>query len=56
MSPHIRIGPEPVLAAPSPPAAGSQCPAREDSAPHCGTELFPDGMGISNDDDVIKVI
>jgi hypothetical protein len=40
MSPHIRIGPEPVLAAnaPSPPAAGSHCPAREDSAPHCGTE------------------
>jgi hypothetical protein len=42
MSPHIRIGPEPVLAAhaPSPPAAGSHCPAREDSAPHCGTEFF----------------
>jgi hypothetical protein len=42
MSPHIRIGPEPVLTAyaPSPPAAGSHCPAREDSAPHCGTE-FP---------------
>jgi hypothetical protein len=42
MSPHIRIGPEPVLTAhaPSPPAAGSHCPAREDSAPHCGTEFF----------------
>jgi hypothetical protein len=37
MSPHIRIDPEPVLTAhaPSPPAAGSHCPAREDSAPHC---------------------
>jgi hypothetical protein len=32
MSPRISIGPEPVLAAhaPSPPAAGSHCPARED--------------------------
>jgi len=42
--PHIRIGPEPVLAAhaPSPPAAGSHSPARGDSAPHCGTE-FPEG-------------
>ncbi len=42
MSPHIRIGPETVLTAhvPSPPAAGSHCPAREDSAPHCGTEFF----------------
>jgi hypothetical protein len=41
MSPHIRICPDPVLAAhaPSPPAAGSHCPAREDSAPHCGTEF-----------------
>jgi hypothetical protein len=44
MSPHIRIGPEPVLTAhvPSPPAANSagiHCPAREDSAPHCGTEF-----------------
>jgi len=41
MSPHIRIGPEHVLTAhvPSPPAAGSHCPAREDSAPHCGTEF-----------------
>jgi hypothetical protein len=41
MSPRIRIGPEPVLAAhvPSPPAAGSHCPAREDSAPQCGTEF-----------------
>ena len=36
MSPRISIGPEPVLAAhaPSPPAAGSHCPAREGSAPH----------------------
>jgi hypothetical protein len=35
MSPRISIGPEPVLAAhaPSPPAAGSHCPAREGSAP-----------------------
>jgi hypothetical protein len=41
MSPHIRIGPEPVLAdhVPSPPAAGSHSPAREVSAPHCGTEF-----------------
>jgi hypothetical protein len=41
MSPHIRIGPEPVLTAhaPSLPAAGSHCPAREDSAPHCGAEF-----------------
>ena len=32
MSPHIRIGPEPVLTAhvPSPPAAGSHCPTREE--------------------------
>jgi hypothetical protein len=32
MSPHIRIGPESVLTAhaPSPPAAGSHCPAREE--------------------------
>jgi hypothetical protein len=36
MSPHIHIGPEPVLAAHarSPPAAGSRCPAGADSAPH----------------------
>jgi len=36
MSPRISIGPEPVLAAhaPSPPAAGSHCQAREGSAPH----------------------
>ncbi len=42
MSPHIRIGPDPVLTAhaPSPPAAGSHCPAREDSAPHCRKEFF----------------
>ena len=35
MSPHISIGPEPVLSAhaPSPPAANSHSPAREDSAP-----------------------
>jgi hypothetical protein len=41
MSQHIRIGPEPVLTAhaPSPPAAGSHCPAKEVSAPHCGTEF-----------------
>jgi hypothetical protein len=44
MSLHIRIGPEPVLTAhvPSPPAANSagiHCPAREDSAPYCGTEF-----------------
>jgi hypothetical protein len=41
MSPHIHIGPEPVLAshAPSPPGAGSHCLAREDPAPHCGTEF-----------------
>ena len=39
MLPHIRISPEPVLTAhaPSPPAAGSHGPAKEDSAPHCGT-------------------
>ena len=36
MSPRISIGPEPVLAshAPSQPAAGSHCQAREVSAPH----------------------
>ena len=36
MSPHIHIGPEPVLAAHarSLPAAGSRCPAGADSAPH----------------------
>jgi hypothetical protein len=36
MSPHIHIGPEPVLAAHarSPSAAGSRCPAGADSAPH----------------------
>jgi len=44
MSPRIRIGTEPVLAAhaPSPPAAVSHCPAREVSAPHCGTEFTPE--------------
>jgi hypothetical protein len=42
MSQHIRIGPEPVLSdhAPSLPAAGSHCPAREDLAPHCGIRFF----------------
>ena len=36
MSPHIRIGPEPVLAAHdrSPPAEGSHCLAGADSDPH----------------------
>ena len=36
MSPHISIGPQPVLAAhaQSQPAAGSHCPARDGSAPH----------------------
>jgi hypothetical protein len=35
MSLHICIGPEPVLTdhSPSPPASGSHCPAKEDSAP-----------------------
>jgi hypothetical protein len=44
MSPRISIGPEPVLAAHAlpPPASGSHCPAREGSAPHCGTELLWD--------------
>ena len=39
MSPHI--SPEPVLAdhEPSSSAADSHCQAREDSAPHCGTEF-----------------
>ncbi len=38
MSPHIRIGPEPVLAAHarSPPAAGSHRPDREDWQAHWG--------------------
>ena len=41
MSQYIFIGPEPVLTnhAQSPPAAGSHSQAREDSAPHCGTEF-----------------
>ena len=41
MSPHIHIGPEPVLAAHarSPPAAGSRCPAGADSAPHSEQNL-----------------
>jgi hypothetical protein len=42
MSPHIHIGPEPVLAAHarSPPAAGSRCPAGADSAPHSEPNFF----------------
>ena len=42
MSPHILISPEPVLTAhaPSQPAVGSHCLAREDSAPHCKTEFL----------------
>jgi len=44
MSPRISICPEVFLAAhaPSPPAAGRHCPAREVSAPHCGTEFRTD--------------
>ena len=43
MSPHIHIGPEPVLAAHarSLPAAGSRCPAGADSAPHSEQNFFP---------------
>ena len=42
MSPHIHIGPEPVLAAHarSPPAAGSRCPAGADSAPQSEPIFF----------------
>ena len=42
MSPHISIGPEPVLAAhaPSPPAAGSHCPAREDFSSPLRNRIF----------------
>jgi hypothetical protein len=42
MSPRISTSPEPVLAAhvPSPPAAGSHCPARDGSAPHLGNRVF----------------
>ncbi len=42
MSPRISIGPEPVLAAhaPSPPAAGSHCPAREGSTPYWEQSFF----------------
>jgi hypothetical protein len=42
MSPHIRIGPEPVLAAHarSPPAAGSHRPAGADSALHSEQNFF----------------
>jgi hypothetical protein len=42
MSPHIHIGPEPVLAAHarSLPAAGSRCPAGADSAPHSEQNFF----------------
>ena len=45
MSPHIHIGPEPVLAAHarSPPAAGSRCPAGADSAPHSEQNFFRGG-------------
>jgi hypothetical protein len=45
MSPHIHIGPEPVLAAHarSPPAAGSRCPAGADSAPHSEPNLYFSG-------------
>jgi hypothetical protein len=41
MSPRISTSPEPVLAAhvPSPPAAGSHCPARDCSAPHLGNRV-----------------
>jgi hypothetical protein len=56
MSPHIRIGPESVLTAhaPSPPAVGSycHCPAREDSAPHCGTEFSLNSLNLNQDDQV----
>ena len=42
MSPRISTSPEPVLAShvPSPPAAGSHCPARDGSAPHLGNRVF----------------
>jgi hypothetical protein len=42
MSPHIHIGPEPVLAAHarSLPAAGIRCPAGADSAPHSEQNFF----------------
>jgi len=42
MSPHIHIGPEPVLAAHawSPSAADSRCPAGADSAPHSEQNFF----------------
>jgi hypothetical protein len=47
MSPHILISPEPVLTdhAPSLPAEGSHCQAREDSAPHCRTEFLFHSVG-----------
>jgi hypothetical protein len=57
MSPHIHIGPESVLAAhaPSPPAAGSRCPAGADSAPHSEQNFFyakdKSGKKVSTDDD-----
>jgi hypothetical protein len=43
MSPRISVGPEPFLDAhaPSPPAAGSHCPAREVSAPYCWKGFCP---------------
>ena len=47
MSPHIHIGPEPVLAAHarSLPAAGSRCPAGADSAPHSEQNFFSHSFG-----------
>ncbi len=46
MSPHIRIGPEPVLAAHarSPPAAGSHRLAGADSAPHSEQNFSKGGL------------
>jgi len=47
MSPHIRIGPEPVLSvhALSPPASGSHCLAGSDSAPHSEQNFCFEGKG-----------
>ena len=52
MSPHIHIGPDPVLAAHArpPPAAGSHSLAGEDSAPHL-EQIFP-GNTFSNHDSI----
>ena len=52
MSPHISIGPEPVLAtyARPPPAADSHSLAGEDSAPHL-EQIFP-GNTFSNHDSI----